>query len=158
MPVREQETTRLVRGQRNLRLPSRKAGARIGTYRRRCRTGPPARQPLAPGSGQAEASACALYSTPQAGGANPSSTRRHGGGACGSRPEKPTQSGQTRGLGNDPCPNGSFFIRLRSKTTSPPPPQAPGGGRRSRIEKRNQAPRLRGPTLTIFRPLGKEGQ
>jgi hypothetical protein len=41
VPAREQKTTRLARRQRNLRPPSRKAGAETGTYRRRHRTSPP---------------------------------------------------------------------------------------------------------------------
>ena len=114
--------------------------------------------PPAPGSGQAEALASALCSNRQASGATPSHTRRQGGGACGSRPEKPIQGGQA-GLGNDPGPNGSLFIiGLRPKTTtdSPPPPQAPGGGGLG--AKKETGRRLRGPTLTCFPPLEKEGQ
>ena len=71
VPVQDQETTRLARGQRNLRLPSRKAGAWIGTYRRQHRTGPQSPLPPLPGSGQVEAMARALHSTRQAGGATP---------------------------------------------------------------------------------------
>ena len=66
----------------------------------------------------------------QGSGAAPSPIQRHGGGTCGIRPEKPIQGGQAGGLGNDPGPNGSFFVRLRPKTTtySPPPPTGAGGG------------------------------
>ena len=52
---------------------------------------------------------------------------------------------------------GHFSSDSDQKPPAPRPHRRRGGGR-SRIEKRNQAPRLRGPTLTIFRPLGKEGQ